>query len=131
MENMSTYEKCKRIRQSLLTRVGEALSYNNWHDEFKLKNIVNIYDSINSWEESCGSFEINPTELSVEEMKDLGFCSWSKDNPILLIPLWIYPFLASEFECESISGSKHFKLSELDNDHRFGCLAYGVVPKQK
>jgi hypothetical protein len=84
---------------------------------------------LKKWEEESGSFKIDPTDLSFEEMIELGFGSWSEESPMRLIPIWLFPFLADEFKSESISGSKHSKLSEIDNDHRFGCLAYGVVPK--
>jgi hypothetical protein len=59
----------------------------------------------------------------------LDFGKWNEDNPIRLIPLWLLPFLASEFDCQDIIGKKHSKLPEIDNDHRFGYLAYGVIPK--
>jgi hypothetical protein len=128
METLSTFEKCKTIRNSLLTRVGEAMSY-SWSNEFKVENLNDIHKSLKHWEEKHGSFKINPQDLTIEEMKELGFGSWSEESKMRLIPIWLFPFLCEEFESTSISGSKHLKLSELDNDHRFGCLAYGVVPK--
>ena len=128
-EQLTTFEKAKAIRTNLLTRVGESLSYKSWSNEFRLSNIQNINELLEIWEENHGSFKIDPTDLSFDEMIELGFGSWSEKNPMRLIPIWLFPFLCNEFECESISGSKYYKLSEIDNDHRFGCLAYGVVPK--
>jgi hypothetical protein len=128
-EQLTTFEKVKAIRRSLLTRVGESLSYESWSNDFRLTNIQDIHKTLKKWEEESGSFKIDPTDLSFEEMIELGFGSWSEESPMRLIPIWLFPFLADEFESESISGSKHSKLSEIDNDHRFGCLTYGVVPK--
>lgn len=128
METLSTFKKAKAIRESLLTRAGEAMSY-SWSNDFKIENLNDIHKSLTRWEEEYGSFKINPQDLSVGEMKELGFGRWSEESEVMLIPIWLLPFLCEEFEITSISGSKYSKLSEIDNDHRFGLLAYGVVPK--
>ena len=128
METLSTFEKAKAIRDSLLKKAGEAITY-SWSNDFKIKNLNDIRELLTNWEEEYGSFKINPQDLSIEEMKELGFGSWSEESEMRLIPIWLFPFLCEEFESMSISGSKHSKLSELDNDNRFGLLAYGVVPK--
>lgn len=128
METLSTFEKCKTIRNSLLIRAGESLTYKSWSDSFRLENLRDIHSTLTRWEETYGSFKINPQDLSYEEMKELGFGVWDKENPIRLIPIWLFPFLCDEFESESINGTKYTTLAELDNDHRFGFLAYGVVP---
>ena len=126
---LSTFEKCKIIRNSLLTRVGEAMNY-SWTNDFKIENLENINESLKHWEENNGSFKINPQDLSLEEMEELGFKQWEKENKIRLIPIWLFPFLCEEFESFSIFGTKYTKKEQLDTDHRFGCLAYGVLPKQ-
>ena len=128
-EQLTTFEKAKVIRKILLTKVGESLTYESWSNDFRLNNIQDIHKTLEKWEEESGSFKIDPTDLSFEEMIELGFCSWSAESPMRVIPIWLFPFLADEFESESILGSKHSKLSEIDNDHRLGCLAYGVIPK--
>ena len=130
-EQLTTFEKVKAIRRSLLTRVGESLSSESWPNDFRFTNIQGIHKTLQKWEEKNGSFKIDPTDLSFEEMIELDFGFCSEERPIRLIPIWLYPFLADEFESESISGSKHSKLSEIDNGHRFGVLAYGVVPKNR
>jgi len=118
---MTTFEKCKLIRKGILTRCGENLSYKKWNNEFKVKHLDEMLHF------KLGG--IDPTDLSLKEMIDLDFGKWDEENPMMLIPIWLFPFLCDEFECESISGSKHSKLSELDNDNRFGLLGYGVIPK--
>lgn len=127
---MTTFEKCKAIRNSILTRCGEIMSY-QWDDHSKVSNIMDIHKSISEWETKHGSFKIDPNDLTEDEMVKLGFSSWSEESKIKLIPIWLYPFLAEDIETESISGSKHTKKSEIDNDHRFGLLAYGVIPSNR
>lgn len=127
---MTTFEKCKAIRNILLIRLAETISY-NWDDSFKLKqlSVEDIKETVNRWEKEHGSFLIDPRDLTTEETKELGFGSWSKESQIKLIPLWLFPFLIEEFECESINGKKYNLKSDLDTDHRFGCIAYGIIPK--
>jgi hypothetical protein len=63
-------------------------------------------------------------------MADLGFGKMTEESPMWLIPLWLLPFLPDIIETECINGTKSvLKKSEIDNDERFGCLAYGVYPK--
>jgi hypothetical protein len=126
---LSTFAKIKAIRTLLLNKIGQTLAYKNWSDEFKISEINEIPTIVKEWEKNDGSFSINPNDLSSEQMDELHFSKWSDESPLRLIPLWLFPFLCDEFDCESIDGSKHTKLSELDNDQRFGYIAYGVVPK--
>jgi predicted AAA+ superfamily ATPase len=50
-EQLTTFEKVKAIRRSLLTRVGESLSYESWSNDFRLTNIQNIHKTLKKWEE--------------------------------------------------------------------------------
>ena len=81
---------------------------------------------------------IDVTSLTSKEAKSLGFGVWSEETNLHLIPFYLYDFLAFGQELESISGDKvevtpNYRLSGwpgyIDNDYRFGCLAYGFVPK--
>lgn len=76
--------------------------------------------------------KVNIAELTAEQMDDLGFIRWSEENPMRLIPLWLYQFLPDEIETECIDGEKFvLKRADMDNDHRLGWLAYGIWPNEK
>ncbi len=128
---MTTFEKCKFIRDTILLRVGEVLSYDSWDKDYKLNRITSLPTDMIQWEEKYGSFKIDPNDLTESEMIDLGFRSWDEESNLRLIPLWIYPFLCESLEVESISGEKCLSKSKMHNDHRGGCLAYGVFPTKK
>lgn len=129
-EKLTTYHKIKAIREALLRVTGESLTYNVWSDEYRLTNIKDIFKHIKNWEtKSDNSFKIDPSDLSLEEMIEFRFYNYLEEKNIMLIPIWLFPFLSDEFECESILGTKHFKLSELENKSKYGCLIYGVIPK--
>lgn len=121
-----TYELCKAIRHRILTRAAEVMNYTSWDHEFATNEIRTIPAKILNDE----AFEpIHLEELTAEQMDDLGFGVWSEENPMRLIPLWLLPFLPEEVNCGCIDGEiGKLKKSEMDNDHRFGCLAYGVMP---
>lgn len=121
---MTTYEKCKRVRRFMLNKAAEVMNYTNWSDEFSTKQIREITDIV---DQQIG--KINIAELTKEQMDDLGFGTWSEDNPMRLIPLWLFKFLPDEIESECINGTKTvLKTAEMDNDHRYGYLAYGIWP---
>ena len=121
---MNTYEKCKAIQAGILRMAAEPMCYDKWSPEFVKSQILEIPSRL----ESIGF--VDPNNLTENEMQNLGFGVWSKDDPIRLIPLWLYPFLAARFKAKCIDGEeREFSKSEIDNDNRFGFLAYGVVPK--
>lgn len=127
-KKLTVFEKCEAIKNAILRAVGEAMAYDNWSDEFKLKNIAETPEIVSKWEDKYGSFKIDPSQMTTEELKKLGFGKWDEENEMMLIPIWLYPYLAEKLDTISISGSKHTTKAEIDTDHRFGNLAYGVIP---
>lgn len=82
---------------------------------------------------------VDVTGLTTEQAAELGFGLWSKDNPIYLIPFYLYDFLAYGQVLESFDGdvvtvslgyNNITNSNYIDNDYRFGCLAYGFRPKE-
>jgi hypothetical protein len=127
---MNTYEKCCSIRHMILTRAAEVMNY-EWDAEFSKKNVKEFPDDLKNRMNTKGNdfFNIQPSELTRKEMDNLDFGKWSKDDPMRLIPLWLFPFLAEEIETKDIDGEGELKKEDMDTDHRFGCLAYGVLAK--
>jgi len=124
---MNQYNLCVNIRKRIMTKTAEAFVYDNWSAEFVAEQVKGIPIAIIE----CDGFDrIDPNNLTKDEMKDLGFGQWDEDSPLMLIPIWLFPFLADEFKTGSISDATESltKRSEIDNDHRFGCLSYGVLP---
>jgi len=125
----TTFEIAKHIRSIIVPRAAASMNYTNWGADFVASQIREIPEMI---KKTNWFVPINPADLTEAEMRELGFGKWSKEDPMFLIPLWLFPFLPDEVDCGSISGEKRIlKKSEMDNDHRFGCLAYGVVPKKE
>lgn len=125
---MNTFEKCCIIRKMLLTRAAETMLYDDWSDEFATKNIREYPNDLKKIKNGADLLGIQPAEMSAIQMKALGFGTYSKDNPMKLIPLWLFPFLADKIETESITGEKCTKKADMDTDNRFGYLAYGIIP---
>lgn len=124
---MNTYEQCQTLRRCILNRAAEVMNYTNWGDDFAAKQIREIHENL---KEKIGS--INISELTAEQMDELGFGRWSEENTMRLIPLWLYQFLPDEIETECIDGKKsRLKKSEMDTDNRYGMLAYGIWPNDQ
>ena len=121
---MSDYEFLLMVRQAIVNRAAEVFNY-DWSDDFSSKRIKEIPDVFSKSE--CFR-KVDPNEMTVDQLDNLGFKKWDEDSGLMLIPLYIYPFLKDEIMCGSISDicSRLIKVSEIDIDHRFGCLAYGV-----
>ncbi|MFA5378180.1 MAG: hypothetical protein WC455_20675 [Dehalococcoidia bacterium] len=120
---MNDYEKCCKIRRVILKRAGEIMAYSNWGAEFSYRQITELKHH-EALEDARG---IDPNNLTREQALDLGFGRWEDGNPLLLIPIFLLPFLAETFDYMSFTGERGTTRDNMDNDNRYGCLAYGVV----
>ena len=123
---MTTYEKCCGIRHRILTAAAEVATYESWSDEFAVKRIRELSAGI--IEHNPGIDTIQPCEMSTAQLDELGFCKLSEDNPMRLIPLWLHPYLAENVKLVCIDGSETVSKYAMDNDHRGGYMAHGIVP---
>lgn len=121
---MNSFELAKAIRKAICSRAAQVFSYTNWSEEFAVKEIR----SIPEWVKGSSNFNpIDPNEFTVEQLKELGFGQWDEESKLFLMPLWLLPFVKDELELGCIDGERRtFKREEIDNDERFGCLAFGV-----
>lgn len=110
----------------------------------KVAPIINYTDS-EHWQKTplngkeilnqIGDFEIAKDDfesLTKDQAEMLGFKRWSEEEPdLLLIPAYLWRFIPSGLNLKSINGEvENYKTFEdLDNDCRFGCLAYGLEIK--
>lgn len=104
-------------------RVAETVQY-HWSDEFCRKEIKEAHDKLMNELKK----HIDWKTLTREEAIELRFGRWSDETPNLyLIPLWLLPIVPIGIELTTISGNKIiYNGSNVDNDIRFGCIAYGV-----
>lgn len=74
---------------------------------------------------------IDFNDLSKREAIELRFGKWSEEDPTLyLIPIWVFPILPVGTKLTCINGEDIvYDGHNVDNDVRFGCLAYGVRVK--
>jgi hypothetical protein len=124
-EYISTFDLCERIRDVLLIGVGEII------ESHTVVNNINF--TVNAIKNSPTFRPVKLSDLTREQMLELGFKGWDDESKptLLLIPQWILSFIEDEFYGECINGSVGtFKRDEIDRDHRFGCLAYGVYPSE-
>ena len=128
---LTVFEKCKAIRNLYLRGIGEITTYSNWSNDIKLKNILDIPTIIDNWKDKYGDFRsLNLEELYEDELVELGFSNWSVDNPIKLIPLWLYPYIDKNNTYININ-NKNISGKDLDDDHRMGSLSYGIYGKSR
>ena len=121
---MSDYEFLLMVRRAIVNRAAEVFCY-NWDNAFSSKRIKEIPDVFSK---SDYFRKVDPNEMTVDQLDNLGFQKWDDESGLMLIPLYVYPFLKDEFMCGSISdiAARNIKASDIDTDNRSGCLAYGV-----
>ena len=121
---MSDYEFLLMVRQAIVNRAAEVFCY-NWDNTSSSKRIKEIPDVFSK---SDYFRKVDPNEMTVDQLDNLWFQKWDDESGLMLIPLYVYPFLKDEFMCGSISdiAARNIKASNIDTDTRSGCLAYGV-----
>ena len=104
-------------------RISETVQYTNWSDEFCRIEVKEITDKfLNELKK-----HIDFNHLTIEEAHELRFCKWNDESNIYLIPLYLLPIIPIGTELTTIFGDKIiYDGTNVDNDIRFGCLAYGI-----
>lgn len=127
MSNPNTFQLCQMILVATATRAAEPIEYTSWGADFSIQHIRDLPGRLMK---SPDFFPVDPNDLTREEMENLGFRKWSKESDLMLIPLYLFPYMKEGITVTSISGDQYYFFREsADNDHRMGLLAFGVVPK--
>lgn len=110
-------------------RVAETVQYTNWTDGFCRKEIKKDHDMFIDEIKKHIDFD----KLTREEAVELRFARWDEEMPDLyLIPLYLLPAIPIGTKLTTISGDEVvYDGTNVDNDVRFGCIAYGINIKEK
>lgn len=103
-------------------KMEDVVKY-NWSSGYKEEYITKAHKKFT--EEL--SKHIDFYNLTMEDCKELHFGNWDGSG-LMLIPFYLYDVIPVGMELTSISGMKDI-FPNIDNDTRFGCLAYGIYPK--
>ena len=104
-------------------RVAETVQYTSWSDEFCRKEVrqatMDFVSELRKY--------IDFSKLTREEAVALRFGQWEEGSDLYLIPLYLLPIVPVGTELTCISGeSVVYDGTNIDNDVRFGCIAYGI-----
>lgn len=106
----------------LVNRVSESNIY-NWSNVNKNENNK---EAFNSFYDELKKY-IDFTSINIEDAKELGFKLWDETMNLWLFPLYLTPIIPEGLEIMYIDGSKGIYIKDtMDNDIRFGCVAYGI-----
>lgn len=119
-KNMSFFTSC----------VAESVMW-NWDNDYKATHVKKALEKL----QKSIKETVNILELSEIELAELGFMRWAvgreESDPIMLIPLYIFPIIPKGTEVFCIDGSKKVVgVDKIDDDTRVGCIAYGIKPKK-
>lgn len=115
----------------LANRLSELNTY-NWGAKFKEEELKNTFGTFyKSLQKESNKPLIDISKMTVGTAKEMGFCKWDENSDLYLFPLWFMPLIPIGTEVTSIGGEKIiYDGTNLDNDIRFGCLAYGIELKE-
>ncbi|NLD21661.1 MAG: hypothetical protein GX664_04145 [Bacteroidales bacterium] len=117
----------RNVGKILMNRVQMGISYESWSDELSYREIKTSYLII---KEQLRELIGDITELSADELEELGFKKWEEESELYLIPLWAFDLIPDGTELECIDGDKAIKgKDEIDLGTLFGCIAWGFKPK--
>lgn len=112
--------KVLRLMTHIVNSAAEGFQY-TWSDEFHAKNTDDAISRATKYlvgpsedptlAEDRRFDNIRWNEFSVDDLRLIGWGFWSEESKLMLCPLWLKEVF--------FPGKEH------DNDHRFGCLAYG------
>ena len=122
----TSYENALSYRQVLVTSAAQCVEY-NWSADF-------IKSRMEAGRAYASRYTVDPEELTEEELKLLGCRVWdnTQEDKLYLLPLWLLACLPKTVNLMDISGHKVTQKDKIDNDERYGMLAYGkVVRKQE
>ena len=111
----------------LVNRLSVLNTY-DWSADYKQKQLE---ESFEAFYKSLWKTEniplIDLSEMTVETALELRFQKWDSDSNLYLIPLWFKPLIPIGIELTCINGEKIvYDGNNIDDDIRFGCLAYGI-----
>lgn len=126
MQEELTYHQSLGLMCQIANKIAQFNQYKNWSDDFCRKEANSLF------ERQSKKYKIDPTKFRASQLNKLGSAKWSDDSSLMLLPLWMVSFLPKGLEVECIDGDKKIVgVDKLDNDIRFGCVSYGVYPKQE
>ncbi len=111
----------------LANALAETVVYkDSWDAKFCKEEMERAYHKAN---EALKEY-LDWDNLTEQDCKDLRFMKWSDETNIRLIPIWLYGAIPVGIKLTSIGGEEIvFDGKNIDTDTRFGCLAYGIIPK--
>lgn len=130
---LSPFQQAQEVRRSMAMAAADAVIYRSWPDDFRLSQ---IRDKNRRLQDLCRGIPLDG--LTTAECDDLNFGRWSDETPLRLIPTWLYPHLrhgdtVTSFTGRAIVVGENYTDPDategyVDNDARFGCLAFGIIP---
>lgn len=103
--------------------------YKEWNNTTRTMCVEETFSTFYESLEKNGLIDFN--NLTVEEAKELRFGKWDEDSDLWLFPLWLVPLIPEELEVTTIFGETIKYDKNMDNDIRFGCVAYGIKIQDK
>lgn len=131
-KQIEVFKLFNRAKNWIAVRSVEGYVY-NWSNDYTISSFTEFINNLKI------NKEINKENLDTlftlprEYLHILGFGAWEEDGEycLMLLPLWLYAILPNNYEfigASIVNDNQPYRytLDKIDNDTRFGCLAYGI-----
>ncbi len=129
------FQQLSALRAAMLNTLASVwMNRGAWSKEYREKTLNDLMVKALNQKDWLPTFYpggVDLGQLDEDELKALGFKLWSESFPGLrFIPMWVLPALPPSGTVYSTQGERvdYSPESPLDDDDRFGFLAYGVMP---
>lgn len=110
-----------------ITNQLSQLNQYNWSEDMKKKELDKAFKTFNNSFKKYIDFD----NLTVDEARELRFQKFDRESDLWLFPLYLLPILPDGLKVKTIGGEELIVgKDELDNDIRFGALAFGLELKE-
>lgn len=140
-EPVDHFRNAQDVRDTLIKRMAMGAIYKSWPNDFAGEK---LREAVTDAKRDVATISV--MGFTNAQCRDLGFGLWDEESGIRLLPVWLYPFLHNGDVLTSIGGetvivrdgydnidnfSRDGARHYINNNCRFGCLAYGIVPDRE
>ena len=127
-KKLTTFQYLRAQMHNLLSTAACAAAYQSWDANYCKSALTKVYngDAARPKVTVAGLRKLTERELLI-----LGIRYWDTKNGLMVLPLWLFPFLKTKQKLTSISGREVVTgADKIDLDVRLGCIAFGFRRKR-
>lgn len=118
----------RKVQAEIVTLAAMSVAYPSWDSNEARQRINEVWHDIGSKTRKPYNQRISIDGLRSADLEDLQLLGFAPLNDLLLIPLWVYNYIADGQPLVRVDGRTFNKRSgEQDLETKYGCIGYGFI----